>query len=59
MSFRRESIGPVRGSGPKNSQERIIADRDGVNHLEVFMNGSWRHLKESCKVRVNKQCNRG
>jgi len=48
------------GSGaPKNGQERVVADRDGVNHLQYFMQGSWRHDNTNCKIRVNKECKAG
>ncbi len=48
----------VRSGTPKNGQERIVSDRDGVTHLEYFMNGSWRHNRDRCKGRVNKDCKR-
>jgi hypothetical protein len=35
-----------------------VSDRDGAPHLEYFMNGSWRHSTEKCRLRVNKTCNR-
>jgi hypothetical protein len=58
VSFR-NSVQPRLVSGaPKNEQERTIADRDGAPHLEYFMNGSWRHSADRCKLRVNKTCSR-
>ncbi|HEY3095105.1 MAG TPA: hypothetical protein VGJ42_05035 [Nitrososphaera sp.] len=58
MSFR-NAIQIRTGSGaPKNEQERTVTDRDGVAHLEYFMNGSWRHSTARCKLRVNKACNK-
>jgi hypothetical protein len=58
LPFVRESIGPRPSGAPKNGQERLVADRDGANHLEYFMNGSWRHNSANCKKRTNPQCNR-
>jgi hypothetical protein len=34
-------------SNTKNGSERIGVDREEARHLEVFMNGSWRHIKEN------------
>ncbi len=28
---------------PKNGSTRILTDSDGVRHMEVFNNGSWRN----------------
>ncbi|HXV46184.1 MAG TPA: hypothetical protein VD736_05880 [Nitrososphaera sp.] len=58
MSFRNQIQTRVGSGAPKNGQERTIADRDGVPHLEYFMNGSWRHSTARCRLRVNKACNR-
>lgn len=58
LSFR-NAVQPRTGSGaPKNEQERTVTDREGAPHLEYFMNGSWRHSRARCKLRVNKDCNR-
>jgi len=58
MSFRNQPVGPVRSGSPKDGHERSVVDREGVNHLEVFMNGSWRHLKSRCKATINPNCTR-
>jgi hypothetical protein len=44
--------------GRQETHEKVIADRDGNNHLEFFMNGSWRHSREKCRANVNPQCGR-
>lgn len=56
MSFRRESPKLVGSGAPKNGQERTVTDRDGVKHLEYFVNGSWRHHSTRCRLWVNKEC---
>ena len=43
---------------PRNGDEKVEADRDGIKHLEYFMNGSWRHSQKQCRTRVNPQCER-
>jgi hypothetical protein len=58
MSFRNSIQTRVGSGAPKNEQERTVADRDGVPHLEYFMNGSWRHSTAKCRLRVNKACNK-
>lgn len=42
-------------SNPKNGSQRVITYSDGFNHLQVFVNGSWRH-DFRCKERTNKDC---
>jgi hypothetical protein len=58
MPYVRESIGPKPSGAPKDGQERIVTDRDGSNHLEYFMNGSWRHSTTICKKKMNPACTR-
>jgi hypothetical protein len=58
MSFRNSIQTRVSSGAPKNEQERTVTDRDGVAHLEYFMNGSWRHSTARCKLRVNKACSK-
>ena len=45
-------------SNPKNGYERVVEDRDNSKHLQVFMNGSWRHVQEKCREYTNKDCRR-
>ena len=45
-------------TNPKNGTERTVADRDDMKHLEVFNNGSWRHIPEKCREYTNKDCRR-
>jgi hypothetical protein len=54
MSYFRSSSqdGP---SNPKNGYQRIVTNYEGVGHLQVFMNGSWRH-DYRCKEHTNKNC---
>lgn len=42
-------------SNPKNGHERVVEDRDNSKHLQVFMNGSWRH-SHKCRDSTNKEC---
>ncbi|MFL6315354.1 MAG: hypothetical protein ACJ71K_15010 [Nitrososphaeraceae archaeon] len=42
-------------SNPKNGYERVVEDRDNSKHLQVFMNGSWRH-SHRCRESTNKEC---
>lgn len=58
MPYSRDSPKLVRSGSPKNGQERVVADRDGIEHLEYFTNGSWRHHSTKCRVWVNKDCRR-
>jgi len=44
-----------RSNTVKNRDERIIIDNNNNNHLEFFINGSWRHSNK-CKINVNNQC---
>jgi hypothetical protein len=39
----------------KNGTQRVVIDAYGSNHLQVFMNGSWRH-DYRCKEHTNKDC---
>jgi hypothetical protein len=43
-------------TNPKNGHERIVVDREDARHLEIFMNGSWRHIQEKCREYTNKDC---
>jgi hypothetical protein len=43
-------------TNPKNGSERIVVDREDAKHIEVFMNGSWRHMQEKCREYINKDC---
>jgi len=56
LPYSRESPKLIRSSSPKNGQERVIADRDGIKHFEYFVNGSWRHHSAKCRLWVNKEC---
>lgn len=56
--YSRDSPTLVRSGSPKNGQERVTIDRDGVRHLQYFANGSWRHHNTKCKLWVNKECNK-
>jgi hypothetical protein len=58
LPYSRDSPRLVGSGAPRNGQERTVSDRDGVNHLEYFMNGSWRHYTAKCRVFVNKECRR-
>lgn len=42
-------------SNPENGTRRIQRETDGVNHLQIFYNGSWRH-DIKCKLKTNKDC---
>lgn len=42
-------------SNPKNGYQRVVTNHDGVSHLQVFMNGSWRH-DYRCREHTNKDC---
>lgn len=42
-------------SNPKNGYERVVEDRDNNKHLQIFMNGSWRHSSK-CRESTNKEC---
>ncbi|MPZ07805.1 MAG: hypothetical protein GEU26_15565 [Nitrososphaeraceae archaeon] len=42
-------------SNPKNGHQRVVTNNDGVNHLQVFVNGSWWH-DFRCKEHTNKDC---
>lgn len=54
----RDSPVLARSGSPKNGQERVTTDRDGVRHLEYFANGSWRHHNAKCRQWVNRECNK-
>jgi len=56
LSFRRDSPKLIPSNSPKNGHERTVTDRDGVKHLEYFVNGSWRHYTAKCRLWVNKEC---
>ena len=49
------SIGRADLHNPKNGYQRVVADRDNIQHLQVFMNGSWRH-DSKCREYINKEC---
>ena len=55
MSYPRDSPKLIGSGAPKNGQERTVTDRDGVKHLEHFVNGSWRHSAK-CRLWTNKEC---
>ena len=42
-------------SNPENGTRRIQRETDGINHLQIFYNGSWRH-DIKCKLKTNKDC---
>ena len=42
-------------NNPKNGYTRVIEDRDGAKHLQIFFNGSWRH-DHKCREFTNKEC---
>ncbi|MDQ6864617.1 MAG: hypothetical protein M3044_12425, partial [Thermoproteota archaeon] len=42
-------------NNPKNGYTRVIEDREGVKHLQIFFNGSWRH-DHKCREFTNKEC---
>jgi hypothetical protein len=42
-------------NNPKNGYQRVTLEYDGFNHLQVFVNGSWRH-DYRCKEHTNKEC---
>jgi hypothetical protein len=44
-------------NNPKNGYQRVVEDRDGVKHLEVFFNGRWIH-DYRCREFTNKECKR-
>ncbi len=44
-----------RSTTAKNGQERVITDRDNIQHLQYFVNRQWRH-SDKCKVLTNKDC---
>ena len=46
------------GGPPRNGDTRVTVDRDNAQHLEFFMNGSWRHNQERCREHTNKECKR-
>jgi hypothetical protein len=50
-------LGTFNANNPKNGHQRIIVDNDNSQHLEVFMNGSWRH-DQKCREFTNKECRR-
>jgi hypothetical protein len=43
-------------TNPKNGHERIVTDREEARHLQIFMNGSWRHIQDKCREYTNKDC---
>jgi hypothetical protein len=45
------------GRPSRNGDTRVIVSRDNAQHLEFFMNGSWRHNQERCRKHTNKECN--
>lgn len=52
----RKAIETIRKSNTaKNGDERVIIDNNNNKHLEIFMNGSWRHSSK-CKIIINSQC---
>ncbi|NWG37509.1 hypothetical protein [Nitrososphaera sp.] len=53
--YQRDSPKLIGSGAPKNGQERTVTDRDGVKHLEHFVNGSWRHSAK-CRLWTNKEC---
>ena len=50
-----DSIGRFVPNIPKNGHERVVADTDNNKHLQMFMNGSWRH-SHRCREYTNKDC---
>jgi hypothetical protein len=42
-------------NNPKNGYTRVIEDREGAKHLQIFFNGSWRH-DHKCREFTNKEC---
>jgi len=44
-----------RSTNPENGTRRIQKETDGVTHLQIFYNGSWRH-DQKCKLKTNKEC---
>jgi hypothetical protein len=52
--YRRRSI----GGPPRNGDTRVIVDSDNAQHLEFFMNGSWRHNQQRCREHTNRDCKR-
>jgi hypothetical protein len=44
-----------RSTNPENGTRRIEKEPDGVTHLQIFYNGSWRH-DHKCKLKTNKEC---
>jgi dynactin complex subunit len=47
-----------RSTNPENGTRRIEKETDGINHLQIFYNGSWRH-DQKCKLKTNKECTIG
>jgi hypothetical protein len=47
-------------TNPKNGYERVVTDTNDntIKHLEIFMNGSWRHSNQKCREYINKDCKR-
>ena len=43
-----------RSTNPENGTRRIEKETDGVTHLQIFYNGSWRH-DHKCKLKTNKE----
>ena len=41
-----------RSTNPENGTRRIEKETDGINHLQIFYNGSWRH-NQKCKLKTN------
>jgi hypothetical protein len=57
INYNTGSVGRFNQQNPKNGHQRVVADRDNIQHLEVFMNGSWRH-DSKCREYTNKECRR-
>ncbi len=44
-----------RSANPENGTRRIEKENNGILHLQIFYNGSWRH-DQKCKLKTNKEC---
>jgi hypothetical protein len=51
------TFGKINTNGPKDGYQKVIIDSHNFRHLQVFVNGSWRH-DQTCREFTNKDCRR-
>jgi len=51
------TFGKINTNSPKDGYQKVIIDSHNFRHLQVFVNGSWRH-DQTCREFTNKDCRR-